>query len=491
MRKIILIIIFFLGSYVTFAQGSIDALRYSSLWHGGNARYISMGGAFGALGANTSVFSANPAGIGLFNNPEFNITPSILYTKSESVYNGEMGKDSRLNASLGSIGLVLTKDYLNIRTHGKWKNVQFGFGMNQLKNFNRATYIIGKNSSNSIADMYAELANGVDLQDIEEDPYFDHAYDLYPAWWSYLYSNVENTTSYYGNTPPGGVYQGKFIESWGSMNEISLTIGANYDDKLYLGATIGIPYFNYKERTSYTENAVMDEIPDSTYRSISIQDRLDAQGTGFNLKLGAIYRANNWLRLGLAIHTPTYFAQIQEEWDITMNSTWDSHDSESIASDVGFYEYNLTSPFKAMASVAFIFANHGLISADYEIIDYSSSKLKAPDYNFNGENNNIKKLYTTTNNIRLGTEWRVESYSFRGGFSYYGSPYKNNLNDGSVTSYSFGLGYRERNFYIDIAWVTTNQSEDYYLYGYNNINSNKAVEDLKHSSFMLTYGFRF
>lgn len=339
--------------------------------------------------------------------------------------------------------------------------------------------------------MYAELAQGTNVLDIEENTNGYYTYDLNPAWWSYLFNNVDNTNSYYSNTPPGGVYQGKLIESWGSMNEVSITFGANYDDRLYLGATVGIPYFNYKERATYTEDALREDIPDSTFRSISVQDRLDTQGTGFNLKLGAIYRANNWLRLGLAVHTPTYFAQIQDEWDITIASTWDEYDNESNTSEIGFYEYNLTSPFKAMASAAFIFANHGLISAEYEIIDYSSSKLKAPDYNFSSENSDIKSLYTTTNNIRLGTEWRVANYSFRGGFSYYGSPYKNSINDASATSYSLGLGYKERNFYIDIAWITTNQSEDYYLYGYNNINVNKAVNDLKHSQFMLTYGFRF
>ena len=491
MRKIIFVFIFFFVGIVAFAQNEIDALRYSNLWHGGNARYMSMGGAFGALGANTSVFNSNPAGIGLFNNSEFNISPSILYTRSESIYNGVMGKDSRLNASLGNVALVLTKDYLNIKTQGKWKNVQFGFGINQLKNFNRRTYIIGKNTVNSIADMYAELADGVSVQEIEEDVYNEFAYDLSPAWWSYLFNNIENTNSYLSNTPPGGVYQGKLIESWGSMNEVSLTFGANYDDRLYLGATLGIPYFTYHERTIYTEDALRENIPEDTYRAIDIHDRLNSQGTGFNLKLGAIYRANQWLRFGLAVHTPTYYAQIKDEWDITINSYWDNYDDESNESGVGFYEYSLTSSFKAMASVAFIINNHGLISADYEIIDYSSSKLKAPDYSFTSENNNIKMNYTTTGNLKIGTEWRVANYSFRGGYSRYGSPFKNDINDGSASSFSLGLGFQERNYYFDIAWATTTQSEDYYLYGFNNINTNKAVNDLTHSNFMITYGFRF
>lgn len=491
MRKIIFATILFLGSTVTFAQNEIDALRYSYLWNGGNARYMSMGGAFGALGANTSVFSTNPAGIGLFNNPEFNISPSILYTNSNSIYNGERGKDSRLNAGIANMGVVLTKDYLEIKTRGKWRNVQFGFAINQLKNFNRKSYIIGKNNTNSISDMYAELANGVSVQDIEDNVNNEFTYDLNPAWWSYLFNNIENTNTYVGNAPPGGVYQGKFIESWGSLNEVSLTFGANYDDRLYFGATIGIPYFNYKERTLYTEDAISNDIPESTYRSIAIHDRLDSQGTGFNLKLGVIARAADWLRLGLAIHTPTYYAQIKDEWDITINSTWDSYDDESNSSDVGQFEYNLSSSFKAITSAAFIIKNYGLISADFEIVDYSSPNLNASDYHFAYENQDIKSIYKSTSNFRLGTEWRVANFSFRGGYSYYGSPYRNKINDASATSYSLGIGFKERNFYLDIAWITTDQSEDYYLYGYKSVSVNKAVNDLRYSNFILTYGFRF
>ncbi|PKP29471.1 MAG: hypothetical protein CVU00_15465 [Bacteroidetes bacterium HGW-Bacteroidetes-17] len=491
MRKIIFASIFFLGSTVAFAQSALDALRYSYIWHGGNARYMSMGGAFGALGANTSVFSTNPAGIGLFNNPEFNISSSILNSKSESVYNGDKGTDSRFNTTLSNIGIVLTKDYLNIETYGKWKNVQFGFGFNQLKNFNRSIHITGNNTSNSIADMYAELANGASVQEIEDDTYGEYTYDLNPAWWSYLFNNIENTNQYYGNTPPGGVFQNKFIESWGSMNEVSLTFGANYDNKLYLGATIGIPYYNYQERSIYTENALQTVIPSSSFRSLDIEDRLDSKGTGFNFKFGAIYRANDWLRFGLAIHTPTYFAQIQDEWDISIGSTWDSYSDTTAYSPVGFYEYNLTSPFKTLASIAFVIKNYGLISADFEVIDYSTAKLQAPDYNFASENDDVRMTYTAAGNIKLGTEWRVKNFSFRGGFSYYGSPYKNNINDASATSYSLGIGYKERNFYFDVAWVTTNQSEDYYLYGYNNVYANKAVNSLNNSNFLITYGYRF
>ena len=71
----------------------------------------------------------------------------------------------------------------------------------------------------------------------------------------------------------------------------------------------------------------------------------------------------------------------------------------------------------------------------------------------------------------------------------YASPYKNNLNDGSRQSYSGGLGYRADNYAIDIAYVYSKQSEDYYLYDYENMNP--AVNELRESSIVLTFRYIF
>ena len=53
---------FALGSY---AQSAIDAYRFSQPDLRGTARFMGMGGAFGALGGDLSTLSQNPAGIGV------------------------------------------------------------------------------------------------------------------------------------------------------------------------------------------------------------------------------------------------------------------------------------------------------------------------------------------------------------------------------------------------------------------------------------------
>lgn len=47
-------------------QNAYDAARYAGDELNGTARFVGMGGAMGALGADISTIGTNPAGIGLF-----------------------------------------------------------------------------------------------------------------------------------------------------------------------------------------------------------------------------------------------------------------------------------------------------------------------------------------------------------------------------------------------------------------------------------------
>ena len=66
-----------------FAQNVDDALRYSQVFYGGTARFMSMGGAFTALGGDLSSLSQNPAGIGVFRASEMSVTPQLNYINSD------------------------------------------------------------------------------------------------------------------------------------------------------------------------------------------------------------------------------------------------------------------------------------------------------------------------------------------------------------------------------------------------------------------------
>ncbi|MFC2111224.1 OmpP1/FadL family transporter [Bacteroidota bacterium] len=482
MKKISIILVLIIAfSFASEAQTEVDALRYSQLTSGGTARFLSTGGAFGAVGADFSVLSMNPAGIGFYKKSELTFTPSLFTSKSESMFNGNPGEDSKYNFNFSNVGIVLAFDADNGQS-SEWKNVQFGFGMNRTNNFNNRTIISGDNDETSLMDDYILKANGTPSNEL--DPF-----DTQLAWDTYLLDPSSiGTNNYFSRVPMGGIKQTKEITSWGSMNEMVFSFGGNYNDKLYLGATMGIPYIRYTEESVYTEELDPDTI--QGFKSFTVYDNLETKGSGFNFKFGMIYRINDWVRVGAAVHTPTFYS-MHDNYSRQISSDLDSATYEA-ESPSGIYDYQLTSPMRAIGSIAFIIGKRGLISADYEFIDYSTARLRSEQNQslnaFSEVNSKINTIYTTTNNIRIGAEWNLAPIKIRGGYALYGSPFKSGINDGKSTSYTAGFGFREKGYFLDFAYVYSIHSEDYYLYP--SVGSETKLDRIT-NSFLMTLGFKF
>ena len=54
-----------------FSQSQLDAFKYSQTELNGTARYLGMGGAFGALGGDISAMNTNPAGLAIYKRSVF------------------------------------------------------------------------------------------------------------------------------------------------------------------------------------------------------------------------------------------------------------------------------------------------------------------------------------------------------------------------------------------------------------------------------------
>lgn len=460
------------------AQNEIDALRYSRLNYSGSARFVAMGGAFGALGADFTTLSHNPAGIGLYRSSEISITPSIGISRTEAVLNSNFREDSRYNFNLGNVGIVMAYNPTLQNPQSLWKNVQFGFGLNRMANFNNRVNIESDNQLSSYLSSYVESANGVHPEDLG-------AFDTKLAYETELLFLVDSANWIYDiDKPNGGVNQRKSIDSKGSINEMVFTLGANYNDRIYLGATVGVPYIRYIENTSITETALADD--QTVFNSMTRTDYLETSGTGINFKFGLIFRATDWLRLGGAIHTPTFYSSMTDSYGATMRAKYDNGFTASKSAD-GVYDYELNTPMRAIGSIGFIIGKYGVISADYEYIDYATSRLRAPDYDFYTENENIRNSYQEAHNLRFGTEWRYGSVNFRGGYGISANPYRYGTNS-VMNSYSAGIGIREKGFYIDMAWVGSQFDDEYYLY---NGLVNAAATTTFNNSFLLTLGIKY
>jgi len=473
------IFLMFVGA--AWAQNATDALRYSSVNYFGSARFTAMGGAFGALGADFSTLSTNPAGLGLYKTSEVVFSPFVYNTQTKASYFGTRASDDKYNFSFTNMGGVLTAEYPNRLDLPGWRYVQFGFGYNRLLDFNNRIFMEGFNDQNSLLTSYVEYANRYGVQTNSPEELAEKANLIF-------YDDI--TKRYYCDMPNGGVLQRKSISTEGSMNEIVLSAAANYSDKLYLGVTFGFPTFRYYEESLYSESDV--ENRNEYFRSFTLRQQLETTGTGFNLKAGLIARPVDWLRVGLAYHSPTFFTNMHDTWSSQIDSYFDKEvQDKSVTSRLGEYDYELTAPSKVIGSAAVFIGKMGLISADYQFVDYRNAKMR-PTGDFIDVNNSIENSFSTQNIIRVGTEWRFGPFSTRAGYSLYESPYANNINDGERKTWSLGIGYRESNFYLDLAYARTTTSEKYFLYDPMNGNPSPASTlNFTGNTAVMTLGFKF
>lgn len=478
MKKIIYTLATILISSGIYAQTAADALRYSQVEYSGTARFSAMGGAFGALGADFSSLSTNPAGIGMFKSSEFTITPTIFQGKTHATYFGNKAEDEKYNFNLSNVGVILATEIPDRLGTPGWRNVQFGFGINRLMNFHNRVMIDGYNNMNSLLTGYVNYANAYGVYSGSPEELAEKANLIF-----------EDGGTYYNDMPDGQLLQRKSITTSGSMNELVLSAGANYSDMLYFGVTLGFPYFNYREVSNYSEQDVNNNNP--YFQSLSLRQNLETSGTGFNLKAGVIFRPVEWLRIGGAYHSPTFFTDMNDVWSSNLTSVFDSAiENKSVSSGIGEFSYELTTPMKLMGSVAVIIGPFGLISADYQYVDYTEAKLR-PVSDFYDVNLAISNSYKAQNIFRVGTEWRMGPFSFRGGYAWYESPFSNNINDGQRTSVSFGLGFREQNYFMDFAFVQTKWNEDYYLYSLITEPGPSSLNKYSANSLQLTFGYKF
>lgn len=486
MKKFILITgLLYLVLSSAFAQNEEDVLRYSSYNVIGTARNMGLGGAYGAVGADFSSLSTNPAGIGLYKKSEFTISPSIFFGNTESNYNGRALDDGKNNFALGNVGIVITGQPTDRLDKNPVKNYQFGFGLTRLKDFNNQVIIEGINEQSSLLDTYLEYAGN-------KNPEYLNAFDTRPAFDTFLIDTIPGQSEYsyvHAYDYLGGftsALQRKTIETSGSMNEVVLSGGINISDKIYFGLTFGFPYMRYKQKSAYQE---INQTLEPDLDQFTVYEELETKGSGFNLKLGTIIKPTPFLRFGAAFQSPTWFNNITDRWNSTTEAYYTNGDYFQAQSPYGEYTYDIKTPWHVSASAAVILGRMGFISADYEYVDYSNGRL-SPTSDFSNTNDVINNNFSQTHNLRFGAEFVLGIMQVRGGYAYKMSPFVDDVNDGSLQVISGGVGYRTQAFFVDAALSYSSSAGDYYLYS-SDLYSAKAGVESGDYNFILTLGYRF
>lgn len=492
----------------TFAQGEVDAIKTANDDLHGTARAMAMGGAFGALGGDLTGVQTNPAGIAVYRSSE--VVGTINFTSTGASVDALTKNKNKFDFdNIGFIGYFPTRSNVV-------PLVNFGFSYNKVKSFDREINAAAGGRSSSLTDYIADISSrgkGVDptlleFQDGKQDPFKTGA-----PWLSvfgfnaYLIRDYQDSNGFYYKPilPEGEKVENRLnISEKGSVNDYDFTVGTTINNVLNMGLSLTVSDIRYDLYSKNTENFAQGD-----KSGFDLHNWLTTEGAGFGAKLGVIYRPVNAIRLGLAYHTPTWFvmsdryaAKMTEDLTaykyLMPQKDQINYEPATTKADEAFNDYNFTTPDKWVVSLATVLGRSMIISADYELTDYTKMKLnarnKSEDEMFYRPNTFIKSDFQAASTMKVGIEYRfTPQFSGRLGYAWKQSPYNDDFKKagnaetvGSTTIYTLegnanyftgGLGYRfNPNTYIDFAVVYKSQKED--LYPYPNVYTDKTREKI-------------
>ncbi|HPQ08556.1 MAG TPA: hypothetical protein PK995_04955 [Bacteroidia bacterium] len=483
MKKLFYIISLFGISNLIISQTDEDVIRYSNLGIGGTTRFLAMTGAMNALGGDISTAHYNPAGLGIMVKSDLNFSFGLNFANTITQFNGN--NNNKLSPALnfnflGLSGTAPAKKDLN-------NKYTIAITLNQLQNFNQSIEIKGRPTrGKSITLDMLDYAKGKPYKNL--DSYWEGAgYDSYVI--DMLDTNNFNSYFSYIDTSKSFLQQQKITKS-GRINELAISYAYSFDDLVYFGISMGIPFLKFNYNSDFAEiddknQMYINKINDTTFSSsysypvnyykglggikdFHYQSTYTTTATGLNIKLGTIIRPTDYLRIGLYYHSPTWY-NAKDIYYYTFITNWDEGGSVSIyvPDGGGVYNYSIVTPSKAGLAVSGILSNIMSVNAEYELIDYTKGRLSSKDAGaFNAANQAIREKYKMSGNLKFGIELNTKPVMFRAGWASYGSPFGNQISGNYVrNSFSIGFGFKTSNFYYDFAFVKTfSGKQEYYMY---------------------------
>lgn len=436
----------------------------------GTARSMGLAGAMTSLGGDGSSMLINPAGLGMYRTGEITITPMLTIQSSDSrggSYSESSGKTS--------FGLSNFSAAFNLYESGSTKliSLNMGVGYNRVSDLNYEYTVGSANKSSSIANLFSRQMTGenVSLEEVYGEEYPD---------WSYMPSNIWGAILGYktGLTYPTStstddtedpiwtsswisssalIDQDLTIKSEGSVGEYDIAIGANIDNKLYLGVTVGIQDvyqrldLEYGEVYNNNTNLADNRLLYSKYNQTAI-----TSGAGVNLKIGATYRPIEALRLAVAYHSPTWYS-LSREYQASMGSSSINASGKTstvvvdspLLQDVVLNKWKFRSASKLLLGGSYTFAQRALLSIDYQL-DWASNitDRKRPTGVSSTIYDGLSSSYNNTSTLRVGGEYKLNpSFVVRGGYGLSSSMVADDselwgipITD-KIRYYSVGIGY--------------------------------------------------
>ena len=482
----------------------------------GTARYVGMGGAMEALGADVSTMSTNPAGVGLFRKSKVDLSFGLVSQQDATKFNS-LGKT---NASFDQIGFV----YVLNKTSNSGFNI--GFNYHKSRNFDQilgAANMLNNASQNKLT--YQKYRKGIFTD--KKSMTFNQIDALYM---DSLLFNKDNK-KYYNFPATGYLYN---EENKGYIGEYDVNMSGNINNRVYLGLTVGLHDVHYRNYSEYTENLERNA---DKFRGLTIRDNREITGTGYDIKFGAIFRPfdASAFRLGVYIHTPTWYDLTTSNYS-TMFVKNENTTKDKGAVTYESYDFRIDTPWKFGLSLGHTIDNFIALGATYEYADYGAISTRIKDggyydswsgsYYENSHRDKVMNAHTEAtlkgvHTLKLGAEVKVmPKLAVRVGYNYLSALFnENGAKNGTIaspgsyyaSSTSFvnwkatnritcGVGYAHKNFNVDLAYQYSAQNGEFFPFrNYyddekpaeeNNIATATKVNNKRHQ-LLLTLGYRF
>lgn len=504
-----------LASMSTSAQETYQDTKLMENELNGTARYVGMGGAMEALGADLSTMQSNPAGIGLFRKSQFAISGGILSQSGDNAKKdkGLDFKGDATNASFDQVGFV----WASRTGRNSWLNL--GFNYHKSRNFDQILSTSGKLNNASLNKLSAaKYANGL----AEKGSMAWNAVD--DSYAKFLANDKGGMTYYNATSYAFGQHE------YGYIGEYDFNVSGNINDRVFLGATFGLHDVNYRGNKLYAENDATGALSDN-------YEQLKIDGTGFDVKFGAIFRpiAESPFRIGLYVNTPVFY-------DLTMRGAYDLTfypvNNGSETGNSSDYDYKVYTPWKFGVSLGNTFGNNLAMGITYEYQKYGAIDNRINDGNTyyddwtgsyysdsnsdDAMNNDTELNLKSVHLLKVGLEYKpIPQMAIRVGYNYMSPQFNDNAyRDGSLQSpgvgyatsadytnwkatnrFTCGLGFTLDKFFADIAYQYSSTKGDFYPFmsyypsnkedeTYSNIADASKVS-VNRNQLLFTIGYRF
>lgn len=545
MKKILSIMTAALLGTAVSAQETYDNAQLATKDLNGTARYVGMGGAMEALGADLSTIGTNPAGIGMFRRSM--VAGSFGFNSQQDAKS--FGNANKTNMSFDQAGFVYSM------RSGRHSMLNFGFNYTKSKNFDQILTAAGRlnnASQNKLSAM--KNVNGVYTLQDKNNGLVSNSGAYSQA--DYLYSNVlfNHYDANNPNDPNNATLTDKGVivnqttglpvyynatgydfgrSTTGYIGQYDFNVSGNSNDRFYWGFTVGIYDVHYNSSSLYSESLVDG---DKAIGDVAMNDERKITGTGFDVKAGLIFRPaeESPFRIGLYVHTPTWYDLTTRNYTVLNNNTNEAYGSTERGKSSESYDFKFYTPWRFGVSLGHTVGNYLALGATYEYADYTTNDIRVNDggevdywgnyYETSSRDEamkqNIKNSLKGVHTVKLGMEFKPEkNFAVRLGYNYQSAMYnKNGFKDGSLESYgtyyasttdytnwkdthrfTAGVGYNYGKFSFDLAYQYSQTNGDFYPFMSYVDNSEPKFDNVcdavkvsnKRNQLLFTVGYKF